>query len=50
MANYQILGIIIIFVGIWFAFEIYRAPTMDENTGRVIKPGKKLKDLWQKRR
>lgn len=48
MANYQIVGIIFIFVGIWFAFEIYRAPMMDEETGKIIKPGKKLKDLWRK--
>jgi hypothetical protein len=34
---------------IWTAFEIWRAPMMDEETGRVIKPGKKLKDLWRKR-
>ena len=49
MASYQIVGIIFIFVGIWFAFEIYRAPMMDEETGKVIKPGKKLSDLWRKR-
>jgi hypothetical protein len=45
---YFIIGI----VGsiIWIGFEMYRAPMMDEQTGRIIKPGKKLKDLWQKRR
>ena len=44
---YFIIGI----VGtiLWMAYEIYRAPTMDNN-GKVTKPGKKLKDLWQKRR
>lgn len=34
---------------IWIAYEMYRAPMMDEQTGRIIKPGKKLKDLWRKR-
>jgi hypothetical protein len=27
---------------------MYIAPEMDENTGRIIKPGKKLSDLWRK--
>jgi hypothetical protein len=49
MANYQIVGIIFIFAGLWIAFEFYRAPMMDEETGRIIKPGKKLSDLWRKR-
>ena len=43
-------GILLIVVGLWLAFEIYRAPMVDENTGRIIKPGKKLSDLWRKRR
>ena len=42
-------GILLVMVGLWMAFEIYRAPMMDEN-GRIIKPGKKLSDLWRKRR
>jgi len=42
-------GILLIVVGLWLAFEIYRAPTVD-NQDKIIKPGKKLKDLWQKRR
>jgi hypothetical protein len=43
-------GILLIVVGLWTAFEIYRAPMMDEKTGRIIKPGKKLSDLWRKRK
>lgn len=46
----KILALVLIFVGLWTAFEIYRAPMMDEKTGRIIKPGKKLSDLWRKRR
>jgi hypothetical protein len=42
-------GIILVVIGLWISFEIYRAPMMDEN-GRITKPGKKLSDLWRKRR
>jgi len=50
MTNYQIVGTLLIIFGFWFAYEIYRAPMMDENTGRIIKPGKKFSDLWRKRK
>lgn len=33
----------------WLSFEYWRAPMMDEQTGKIIKPGKKLKDLWRKK-
>ncbi len=46
----KILALTLIFVGLWTAFEIYRAPMMDEKTGRIMKPGNKLSDLWRKRR
>jgi hypothetical protein len=44
---YFIIGI----VGtiLWMAYEMYTAPYMDDD-GRITKPGKKLSDLWQKRR
>ena len=44
---YFIIGI----VGsvIWIGFEMYRAPMMDEQTGKIIKPSKKISDLWRKR-
>lgn len=44
---YLIIG----FVGsaIWIGFEMWRAPMMDETTGKIIKPGKKISDLWRKR-
>lgn len=42
---YYLLGLLISFA--WIAFEMYRAPTMDNN-GKVTKPGKKLKDLLKK--
>lgn len=44
------IGIFMIVVAFWTAFEIYRAPMMDETTGRIIKPGKKLSDLFKKKK
>jgi hypothetical protein len=44
---YLIIGIV--GSALWIGFEMYRAPMMDDN-GKITKPGKKLKDLWQKRR
>lgn len=31
---------------LWLAFELWRAPHLDEN-GNVIKPAKKIKDLFK---
>ena len=45
----KVYGIVFIIIGLWIAYEFYRAPMMDES-GRVIKPGKKLRDLWRKRK
>ena len=42
-------GMVLILTGLWIGFEMYRAPMMDEN-GRITKPGKKLSDLWRKRK
>ena len=50
MTTEQIIGTALIIFGFWFAYEIYRAPMMDERTGRITKPGKKLSDLWRKRK
>ncbi len=43
----MLLFISIVFL--WMAYEIWRAPMMDEQTGRIIKPAKKLKDLFQRK-
>jgi len=45
----KFVALFMIMSGLWIAFEIYRAPMMD-NSGRITKPGKKLSDLWRKRR
>ena len=46
----KVLALTLIFVGLWIGFEMWRAPMMDEETGKIIKPGKKISDLWRKRR
>ena len=33
---------------VWIAYEMYTAPTMDDN-GKITKEGKKISDLWRKR-
>lgn len=38
-----------VLTSIWIGFEIWRSPTIDEQTGRVIKEGKKLSDLFSKK-
>ena len=43
-----IIGLVLFFSGLWIAFEMWRAPMMDEQTGKIIKPGKKISDLWRK--
>lgn len=46
-------GILLIVIGLWLAFEIWRAPLMEETKDGKLKtkrPTKKLSDLWQKRR
>jgi hypothetical protein len=42
-------GILLVLVGLWMAFEIYRAPMIDEN-GKITKPGKKFNDLWKRKK
>jgi hypothetical protein len=42
--KYLFIASIILFL--WMAFEIWRAPHLDDN-GNVIKPAKKLKDLFK---
>jgi len=45
--EYIVIGMI--GTGLWMAYEIYRAPMMDEN-GKIIKEGKKLSDLFKKKK
>lgn len=42
---YFIIGIIGTIL--WISYEMYSAPMMDDD-GKIIKPGKKISDLWRK--
>ncbi len=48
MGTFTIIGLCYIFSGLYIAYEMWRAPMMDEN-GRIIKEGKKLSDLFKKK-
>jgi hypothetical protein len=49
MGTFTIIGICYIASGLYIAYNMYIAPTMDEDTGKVIKEGKKLSDLFKKK-
>jgi len=49
MKTFEIIGSLMIISGLFIAYHMYIAPEMD-NQVKINKPGKKLKDLWQKRR
>ena len=43
--------LLMIVIGLWIAFEIWRAPLMEETQDGKLKtkrPTKKLSDLWRK--
>jgi hypothetical protein len=46
MIEYIAIGLI--GTGLWMAFEIYRAPMIDNNEN-IIKEGKKISDLFKKK-
>jgi|LauGreDrversion4_2_1035121.scaffolds.fasta_scaffold129659_2 hypothetical protein len=50
MNTIEIIGLCMIASGLFIAYHMYVAPTMDEKTGRVIKEGKKLSDLFKKKK
>jgi len=43
--EYIIFGVVTTFI--WMVYEVWRAPMMDERTGKIIRPTKKLKDLFK---
>ena len=45
----QCIAIGMIGAGLWMAYEIYRAPTMDDN-GKITKEGNKFSDLFKKKK
>ncbi len=53
MSGYTIFGIILVVISLWMAFEVWRAPLMEEtDDGRLItkRPAKKFSDLFKKRK
>lgn len=46
----QYIGIGILGTFIWIGFEMWRAPHMDEQTDKILKPVKKLSDLFKKKK
>ena len=49
MGTFTIIGLCYIASGLYIAYEMWRAPMMDDN-GRITKPGNKLSDLFKKKR
>jgi hypothetical protein len=46
-------ALLLIIVGFWIAYEIWRAPLMEETengTYKTKRPTKKLSDLWRRRK
>jgi hypothetical protein len=43
------IGIAILIFFVWLCYEFWRAPMMDETTGRIIKPAKTFKDLFKRK-
>ena len=50
MSTFTIIGFCMVASGLFIAFEMWRAPMMDEQTGRIIKEGRKLSDLFKKKK
>ena len=53
MSGYTIFGLILLVSTLWMAYEIWRAPLMQETEdGRLItkRPTKKLSDLFKKKK
>ena len=50
MSTFTIIGLCMVISGLFIAFEMWRAPMMDEQTGRIIKEGKRLSDLFKKKK
>jgi hypothetical protein len=43
-----VLITVIVMLFTWIAYEIWRAPMMNEETGEIIEPTKKLSDLFKR--
>ena len=50
MSTIEIIGFCMIASGLFIAYEMWRAPMMDERTGRITKEGRKISDLFKKKK
>jgi hypothetical protein len=50
MSAFTIIGLCMIASGLFIAYEMWRAPMMDEETGRITKEGRKISDLFKKKK
>jgi hypothetical protein len=53
MNDYTLFGITLVLSSLWMAYEIWRAPLMEETEDgglRTIRPTKKLRDLFKKKK
>jgi hypothetical protein len=48
MIIFKIIGICMLVNFLFIAYHMWKAPEMDEQTGRIIKEGKKLSDIFKK--
>ena len=49
MSTFEIIGICMILSSLFIAYEMWRAPMMDDN-GKITKEGNKLSDLFKKKK
>ena len=49
MGTFTIIGLCYIASGVYIAYEMWRAPMMDDN-GKIIKEGTKLSELFKKKK
>jgi len=49
MSTFEIIGLCMIASGLFIAYHMYIAPSMDEN-GKITKEGNKLSDLFKKKK
>jgi hypothetical protein len=50
MSTSEIIGLCMIASGLFIAYEMWRAPMMDERTGKITKEGRKISDLFKKKK
>jgi hypothetical protein len=50
MSTFEIIGLCMIASGLFIAYHMWTAPMMDEQTGKVVKEGKKLSELFKKKK